>query len=149
MVTFTLCPTLYKHKASKQLKKSIWYIQELLKEYAAEYIMTAELTQKLNIHYHVIVLFNDKPYSKEMLMNEIKGFPYNKIIGNTFVNSKCIDGELERNRSFEYITKEQDKTDRIVNGKNKKKLPIWWSVRVPPPALEEYNLNYLDAVKKE
>jgi len=108
-MTVSLKPDLYKWCARKQLKLTFDKLSRYIKIYSNKFLMVAELTKKNNIHYHIIIHFNDILYADTLLMETLKT---SNEFGNTMINEKVI---TETQRTFEYCVKDINKTYTIVN----------------------------------
>lgn len=112
-VTFTLKPELYLLPASKQLKKAWKVLYEYLRMFTASFICCAELTKDDNIHFHAVLQPSKlHEYSLDMLKDSLKN---SHIMGSCYINPHFIDSNGAWLRTYSYMTKEYDKTHRIVN----------------------------------
>lgn len=122
--TVTLNPVLYSHNARGQLKASIKQLEKLLTSLCKSYKFVAELTKLSNIHYHGILEFNDdiKDEGQFLFIDILKTLRTPKftiIFGRSEIETiKCIT-DCEN-----YIMKDVDKTERIINYKKTLKFDI-------------------------
>lgn len=119
-VTISLQPSLYKHKARQQLKKTQLHIMRILSGLSNDFYLVAELTKQCNIHYHACVMW--KP-STDFSQDDYKYLYYDimknsALFGITKVNELVIAREHSQ-RTQDYMAKDIKRTNLIVNGKLK------------------------------
>lgn len=109
----TLQPTLYRNKARTQHKKGIADIITLAKLQTEYTYAIAELTEKSNVHYHIVSKFDPSiPYARDMMTDLVKN---GKILGSVYINKHIIKDKEDAHRVFKYITEEAEKTYHIIN----------------------------------
>jgi len=121
-VCITLNPALYKFCARRQLKYTLETLNDFMKMYCGSFLIIAELTQRVNIHYHLLCKWTDKyDYAREMFEDALKG---QRQFGNTKISNPILTPTQYYNY-LNYVLKEVDKTDRVLNNKRKNKLLIF------------------------
>lgn len=121
-VCVTLKPELFKYCCARQLKYTIDKLCGFSRLFCGNIICVAELTKKVNIHYHMLVKWSEvSPYSRQLFEDTIKT---HSMFGNIMI-SKMLSTVAEATRYIDYLLKEVDKTESIVNGIRKNKLKIY------------------------
>lgn len=110
-ITFTLKPKYYKFQAGLQRELTQNTICTRLKEYTSEFVVTVELTQQGNIHYHAIAVFKNR-VNMFQWMNLEKG---RTSLGITRVTPNPITFQENMTRSKEYLIKDVEVTSKIIN----------------------------------
>lgn len=119
-VTFTIRPELYNLPAFRQLSRTWSKLHDILRIYTQSYVCVAELTKEDNIHFHTILQPSIlSPYSLDLMQDSLKG---NKLLGMCYINRHPIKNKMEWIRTYNYITKEYDKTNHIVNRTGAKRI---------------------------
>lgn len=112
-VVITLRPELYKKRARSQYQTTYHNVETLLDIYTDSYILVAELTNDSNIHYHCLVEWaKHMPEAKHRFIDVCK---LSRVLGKPFINKKTIPNKAEWHRTYEYICKEIQITNRIIN----------------------------------
>lgn len=113
-ITFTLDPSIYKHTAREQLKKTVNLLIKVLERLCTRYRFTVELTKKANVHYHAIVDF--KPdlydYGPLILRDEIKKI---KLLGDDILIDPIRHTLKDHVRILDYLVKDFIKTSAVIN----------------------------------
>lgn len=122
----TLNPEQYKYNARHQHRYAIDKLQEILKYHVSEYYIVAELTKRVNIHYHVLLKFSSHvDYGAEQLIDAFKTSYNRKIFGNNILlNEHKTSNRAQYDKLLAYVEKEISKTDRVVNKNRLEVLPI-------------------------
>lgn len=121
-VCVTLKPELFKYCCARQLKYTIDKLCGFSRLFCGNIMCVAELTAKCNIHYHMLVKWSElNQYSRQLFEDTIKT---HSMFGNIMI-SKMLSTVAEATRYIDYLLKEVDKTDSIVNGVRKNKLKIY------------------------
>lgn len=132
-VTVTLLPYMYGEDARTQLKKTFQSIKDLLQIYSDKFLIVAELTKDGNIHYHASVKprSNDMDYPDAIILDALKKHNKGKvkIFGRSQVDS---DNKYQVKTRFEYLTKDLNKTYKIVNLDHPKNPKDVWDYYVRP-----------------
>jgi len=138
-VCITLNPALYKFSARRQLKYTINILSDFMKMYCGNYLIIAELTQRVNIHYHLLCKWSDKyDYAKERFEDALKD---KKQYGNIKISNPIITPTQYINY-LNYMLKEVDKTDKIINDKRKNNVKIY--VLRKKTIKNNLEINYID-----
>lgn len=118
-LTVTLKPEHHNQKARNQFKLTHKRLNEILKCNTMKYFLVSELTKKGNIHYHVSLKLKDYVFQKEMLIDAFKN---HKFFGFIDLQDNVNYSVVSR---YEYMSKDLNKTDAIINQKNKVEIEIW------------------------
>jgi len=149
-VTVTLLPYMYGEDARTQLKKTFQPIKDLLQIYSDKYLIIAELTKDGNIHYHASLKPRlDLDYPDAIILDAIK--KHNKRNQKLFGRSQVdTESKYKIQTRFDYLTKDLNKTYKIVNldhPRNPK--DIWdYYVRSPAPLMQEVEPEVKEIFKK-
>lgn len=118
----TLQPALYKFCASKQLKLTLDKLVAFCRMFCSNIVCVAELTARINIHYHLLVKWSElNKYSRELFEDTIKT---STMFGNIKI-SPILKTVGESERYINYVLKEVEKTDSIINAKRKNPIKIY------------------------
>lgn len=114
--TLTLQPKLYKYTTMTQFEMTHLEVQHIISSCARSCtILSTEITQQGNIHYHFICCFEEK-HHKVALINKLKK---KRLLG--FVNvSPDITCIQEANRALIYLFKDAKTTAKILHSENYK-----------------------------
>lgn len=110
VITLTLRPTMYKHKASEQnricvaLMNKIFRKDQIKDQYHLS--LVAELTNECNIHYHGIIELKDLK-AKAKLCDRMREY-------NTTFGKKDISQLMNHAKWVEYINKAKDDTRNVI-----------------------------------
>lgn len=122
-VTVTLQPKMYGKSCRQQLRSTSRKLLCELNNVSQRYKFVAELTNKCNIHYHGMVAFNVNDTLNAEVCNLILQDNLKKHGCFGFVDSEAIK---DIDKVSTYINKDLDKTDKVLNPRNKIKLEIYW-----------------------
>lgn len=149
-VTFTVRPELYQLPAFRQLSRTWGKLHDVLRMYTQSYVCVAELTKDDNVHYHTILQPSTlSPYSLNLMRDSLKN---SKSLGMCYINMNTIKNKGQWIKTYNYITKEYDKTNHIVNKTGTKKIHEIISygkinINVMTPSNEEWN-NSLESINR-
>lgn len=112
-LTLTLKPELYKLPVRRQVRATFELIKELLEIYCSRFVLVAELTRAVNVHFHCLVQFSSlMEFAQEKFLDALK---YSKSLGNPYLNPNEIVDVTSFVRAYNYITKEYIKTFKVIN----------------------------------
>lgn len=109
-LTLTLKPAFYKFKSTLQRELTQNQICTRLREHTSEFVITVELTQQGNVHYHSIAVFKDKVN----MFNWINSQKGRASVGYVRVTPNPITFQDNMIRSKEYLIKDVDTTSKII-----------------------------------
>lgn len=130
----TLKPELYKDNARHQLKVTMDKLAEILRYIVSEYYIVAELTKKVNVHYHVLIKFSKHvEYGPDVLIDSFKSRVNAKYFGNVLLNQHKTSTPEEYDKLWKYVNKELDRTNRVINKgrKNEYNIIDEWQWNLP------------------
>lgn len=104
--TQTLNPKYYKLPVSQQYDETKHAVRRILKEYSSYFVITVELTEKTNIHYHAIVALSN-PEFKHHVIEKLR------FLGGAQFNTQPITLE-NRQRTIDYIMKDQELMKKFI-----------------------------------
>lgn len=122
-VTVTLQPKMYGKSCRQQLRATSKKLLIELNNVCNSYKFVAELTNKCNIHYHGICNFYVTDSFNADILNLMLQDNLKKYGCFGFVDSEAIK---DIDKVTAYITKDVDKTYKVVNPRNKTVLSIYW-----------------------
>lgn len=110
-LTQTLAPRFYKHKAYLQFEKTNSPICTLLKKHSTSFIMVAELTKKVNIHYHIVISFLDENH-KNVVLDDLRSYG--------FTDCRLLQTESDADRWYDYQMKDRQATANFLISSKKR-----------------------------
>lgn len=115
MFTFTLSNKLYKYSSITQYELTKNDINSMLSTSGSRYVLSTELTEVGNVHYHAIVYFNDN-YSQISFINKLKK---KRNFGFYHIKNK-IESREALKRTCEYLLKDVTTTMKVLHNSNYK-----------------------------
>lgn len=137
--TFTLNPEFCKVKKYRsQLAISFRILNDVLSTHFMDYMIVAELTQKSNIHYHMIGALKDKE-GIHLLNDHMKYHKVSRVMG-------FHKPEELKNQGYwiSYMLKDIDKTYNIINMKGSENVNVVHEIIYKPPKYKSNNLYDLE-----
>lgn len=145
-LTQTIKPSYYTLRAKDQLKQSWEALRPILKLYTNSYEIVAELTKNHNIHYHGMLEIKSEAIISYLLDHlKVVGMPHSTDFKPVKHYQECKN----------YMHKNLFYTNKFINKKNKKILPIQfkWERRdvvfIPSLARSDINTSLLDVIYAE
>lgn len=107
-ITQTILPHFNKFKAVKQFEKITPRLTKLLRKVCLEYSLIVEMTQKANVHYHILVKWRDNTSMDEYLDSV-------RSLGHAMIK-KIFTSNADWEK---YMLKDTERTLNILNMKSK------------------------------